>query len=100
MIRRPPRSTLFPYTTLFRYRNLELVGGGSPLDPRHANPVFPFLLESDRGEVRDAIGRDVLHGIPHLVDELLGHACHADPAAGAGMLEDLEGPVRGRVHDR
>src|SRR2546426_5619326 len=24
MIRRPPRSTLFPYTTLFRSRNLEL----------------------------------------------------------------------------
>src|SRR3712207_8969836 len=25
MIRRPPRSTLFPYTTLFRSRGLELV---------------------------------------------------------------------------
>src|SRR3712207_8792030 len=29
MIRRPPRSTLFPYTTLFRSR-----GGGWPYDPR------------------------------------------------------------------
>src|SRR3712207_7234239 len=27
MIRRPPRSTLFPYTTLFRSKNLELGGG-------------------------------------------------------------------------
>src|SRR2546421_7701199 len=29
MIRRPPRSTLFPYTTLFRsqFKNLELVAG-------------------------------------------------------------------------
>src|SRR5438034_2111640 len=26
MIRRPPRSTLFPYTTLFRSREYELVG--------------------------------------------------------------------------
>src|SRR5688572_32304377 len=26
MIRRPPRSTLFPYTTLFRSRHVELVG--------------------------------------------------------------------------
>src|SRR5438105_15665385 len=26
MIRRPPRSTLFPYTTLFRSRRRELVG--------------------------------------------------------------------------
>src|SRR5688572_31300099 len=29
MIRRPPRSTLFPYTTLFRSRGL-----GTPQDPR------------------------------------------------------------------
>src|SRR4051794_41288037 len=26
MIRRPPRSTLFPYTTLFRSKNRDLVG--------------------------------------------------------------------------
>src|SRR2546423_10065550 len=26
MIRRPPRSTLFPYTTLFRSRHLEMMG--------------------------------------------------------------------------
>src|SRR5258707_15326210 len=32
MIRRPPRSTLFPYTTLFRSRVLERVGGGA--DPQ------------------------------------------------------------------
>src|SRR3712207_8480856 len=30
MIRRPPRSTLFPYTTLFRSRQ----GGAMPLDAR------------------------------------------------------------------
>src|SRR2546422_7236062 len=28
MIRRPPRSTLFPYTTLFRSRHQEFVGVG------------------------------------------------------------------------
>src|SRR2546430_6058427 len=28
MIRRPPRSTLFPYTTLFRSPEREVVGGG------------------------------------------------------------------------
>src|SRR2546422_8473942 len=28
MIRRPPRSTLFPYTTLFRSATLELIGSG------------------------------------------------------------------------
>src|SRR3989442_9350533 len=30
MIRRPPRSTLFPYTTLFRSRDFALVGRGTP----------------------------------------------------------------------
>src|SRR3989442_9960744 len=30
MIRRPPRSTLFPYTTLFRSRVGEQCGGGHP----------------------------------------------------------------------
>src|SRR2546430_13027881 len=32
MIRRPPRSTLFPYTTLFRSWNLDLVGDGPLLE--------------------------------------------------------------------
>src|SRR2546430_10838163 len=33
MIRRPPRSTLFPYTTLFRSQRI-----GSPWSVRHARP--------------------------------------------------------------
>src|SRR5258708_18751853 len=33
MIRRPPRSTLFPYTTLFRSSNCELVQLGLAVDP-------------------------------------------------------------------
>src|SRR2546428_5392788 len=32
MIRRPPRSTLFPYTTLFRSPDADLVGGGELAD--------------------------------------------------------------------
>src|SRR3712207_8730203 len=35
MIRRPPRSTLFPYTTLFRS------GAGLPLRPRPPLPALP-----------------------------------------------------------
>src|SRR2546425_4861718 len=45
MIRRPPRSTLFPYTTLFRSEEEEVparrgyraVGGGFRVDRRRAN---------------------------------------------------------------
>src|SRR3712207_7581471 len=36
MIRRPPRSTLFPYTTLFRSH-----GGGRPRDRRPRRPLRP-----------------------------------------------------------
>src|SRR2546422_9775835 len=45
MIRRPPRSTLFPYTTLFRSAEIGRVGeplGGMAIDPH----VFGALLET------------------------------------------------------
>src|SRR3712207_7343691 len=38
MIRRPPRSTLFPYTTLFRSRFGAGKGGGSSLPPSSSPP--------------------------------------------------------------
>src|SRR2546426_3571974 len=41
MIRRPPRSTLFPYTTLFRSLLLELAHGRALCQ----EPVAPLLLE-------------------------------------------------------
>src|SRR5256885_13108197 len=41
MIRRPPRSTLFPYTTLFRSRR-QHARRGEPLVPqRHRQPRLP-----------------------------------------------------------
>src|SRR5256886_9358925 len=44
MIRRPPRSTLFPYTTLFRSR----AGAELLVDAYHALDVVPFSLQRDR----------------------------------------------------
>src|SRR3712207_7012927 len=44
MIRRPPRSTLFPYTTLFRSTVCQVLGGflaGVPLDEARAVKAFP-----------------------------------------------------------
>src|SRR2546430_11123107 len=38
MIRRPPRSTLFPYTTLFRSRPARASGGGDLCGPRPGAP--------------------------------------------------------------
>src|SRR2546427_3860249 len=64
MIRRPPRSTLFPYTTLFRSpntcaagwpRNLRTVGGLGPRSEEHtselqsqSNLVCRLLLEKKK----------------------------------------------------
>src|SRR5256885_4617174 len=59
MIRRPPRSTLFPYTTLFRSAGTPLPSSRDPavhaaldLDPRGASP----------GELRVMGGEEVLPG--------------------------------------
>src|SRR3712207_9002624 len=55
MIRRPPRSTLFPYTTLFRSR------GGEPNTPRPADPDAELDAVAghrrDDGAALDAVGR-------------------------------------------
>src|SRR3712207_8592340 len=40
MIRRPPRSTLFPYTTLFRSTGRARQGGNRPPIHRHGGTVF------------------------------------------------------------
>src|SRR2546422_8961526 len=54
MIRRPPRSTLFPYTTLFRSRDAERLRRaadrygplGHPLERRDGN-VFSLVIRSE-----------------------------------------------------
>src|SRR5574340_1623006 len=47
MIRRPPRSTLFPYTTLFR----------SP------TPPFPLVIDPAWSPLRSAISRAFMQGL-------------------------------------
>src|SRR2546426_6318038 len=59
MIRRPPRSTLFPYTTLFRSLAL---AGFSP-NPAVGEPVVSFSLAGLGGarlEIFDVFGRAVV----------------------------------------
>src|SRR3712207_8796092 len=61
MIRRPPRSTLFPYTTLFRSQRVRAGQRAAALDARRGEP--------QRGDVRRGRGARVL-GQPHAVDPL------------------------------
>src|SRR5258708_27453576 len=48
MIRRPPRSTLFPYTTLFRSNIPQIVNGGAiyGVDVRRPGMVYAGLRQS------------------------------------------------------
>src|SRR2546430_9889064 len=66
MIRRPPRSTLFPYTTLFRS---EQMPGLAVIDvDRAGDAVFDDQRHADDGE--DVLGDDRLG-----LDEALVRAC-------------------------
>src|SRR5258708_8875327 len=49
MIRRPPRSTLFPYTTLFRSDRLHAVNVRGPFNL--CKSFVPGMLERKRGSV-------------------------------------------------
>src|SRR2546430_11055783 len=54
MIRRPPRSTLFPYTTLFRSLRKSRSDGCSPLDPT----TRPLAEQCERLTLRRVAGLD------------------------------------------
>src|SRR5256886_4914351 len=91
MIRRPPRSTLFPYTTLFR----SLAADTSAPDARFAAETAVSLIQPYA---------------PHVAEELwekLGHERlweYPWPAADAAQLErdtfELVVQVNGKVRDR
>src|SRR5258705_8368843 len=61
MIRRPPRSTLFPYTTLFR----------SGLDPMGLNETDLFMQLAPRKDWRSEEHTSELQSLRHLVCRLL-----------------------------
>src|SRR2546425_9648965 len=79
MIRRPPRSTLFPYTTLFRsviYAHIFMVYPGAPYNARYYVAILPLRSEEHTSE---------LQSLAYLVCRLLlekkkAHARDAAPA--------------------
>src|SRR2546422_6758023 len=83
MIRRPPRSTLFPYTTLFRSRVLD---GVPALDADQTGDLPRFEVPLD-------VGRGAGHGE---VTRIL----RAQPLDQVDLLERIHRRVRPRVHRR
>src|SRR5205814_8587305 len=76
LIRRPPRSTLFPYTTLFRSRGLR--AGREIIAPQHVEDHRPRLEHRHRVEpddprhaVRSEEHTSELQSLRHLVCRLL-----------------------------
>src|SRR5436305_11791710 len=68
MIRRPPRSTLFPYTTLFRSLKTLILDPRVSKDPRQHWALFPELGQHpERSEEHTS----ELQSRPHLVCRLL-----------------------------
>src|SRR2546430_4517273 len=90
MIRRPPRSTLFPYTTLFRSRigQVDLVQRDE-LRPLLEAPPVTLKLGVDRGDVLERIGLgrvDDVHEKPCALD--MPKELFAEPQASARPLDE------------
>src|SRR3712207_8101252 len=63
MIRRPPRSTLFPYTTLFRSERHDRVAADVPINhsPRFAPVIHPTLEAGVHAMTAAALDRSEEH---------------------------------------
>src|SRR5260370_35242736 len=79
MIRRPPRSTLFPYTTLFRSER-------ALMQPRDAQELRSHQRKLERellfvgGQWAEPSGTEVLEVVNPATEERLGHAPAGTPA--------------------
>src|SRR5256885_9222515 len=58
MIRRPPRSTLFPYTTLFRSGDRLGSGGADAQTPEIVSGEGPLGRPPDEGQLRELLQDD------------------------------------------
>src|SRR3712207_9283449 len=78
MIRRPPRSTLFPYTTLFRSREISLTRIESR-PTRERLGVYSFSLDCE-GHIADARVGEALAALHRVCDDVrfLGSYARAD----------------------
>src|SRR3989454_7775555 len=88
MIRRPPRSTLFPYTTLFRSVGVDLRGEWRGIRDLECDVALPLGLE------RGHVGDDAATGVRALPDADRQHV-----AGDAEVLDRARQGERVRGHD-
>src|ERR1035441_4070196 len=83
MIRRPPRSTLFPYTTLFRSSYLEMPDEFGPM--RSSDTVGAVALDRDGNIAAASSTGGTLNKAPGRVGDssLIGCGCYADNRSAA-----------------
>src|SRR2546422_4616006 len=89
MIRHPPRSTLFPYTTLFRSRQAEP-------EARPAR-VEPVVLGED---ALPSLGRDAWTGVAHRQTQVGAVGVRLDPHGRPGWCrsEEHTSELQSRLH--
>src|SRR2546422_11097598 len=88
MLRRPPRSTLFPYTTLFR----------SPNEQAFFNEAIVDFMEVD--SVSGSISGEPGAGLGPTFNGNGCAQCHAQPAIGGSSpgMNSKQNPVRSEEH--
>src|SRR5256884_4948790 len=94
MIRRPPRSTLFPYTTLFRSHPRMGVARQSVESEIALPPLEVGPGQVDRGGVRRAARGGVDRGgtgVGKQVQEALAARCLPQPGARRALIEEQSG---------
>src|SRR5260370_8524835 len=98
MIRRPPRSTLFPYTTLFR-SEADLLGGA--VERRHREGVDLGVVGAEElnRAVGDRIGV-VAVGLQRQAAEIALRACHGGLERGLVLIRIRDRDRAARGHDR
>src|SRR5256885_13771629 len=83
MIRRPPRSTLFPYTTLFRSKDIQPFVG-------HV-PTAKLLMPLQRlRRLHPAQIADIVEGASHEEGQEIIEAVESDPGLTADIFEELD----------
>src|SRR5436853_4743894 len=97
MIRRPPRSTLFPYTTLFRSKYVALWLQYAHRSSLHAGRFFTFWLVVDRKSGSAGMPRPISYAVFCLKKK---KTSQRQPASSPDLAEHkrCERRIRERAH--